>query len=391
MKSIYSFAALFLCLTFAILAPADEPSTGSPSPNGGVPAARLEHLKRGVNLGGWFCWYKGPRPADHDHTYFRNHLTSEDFNSLKKAGFTFVRFPVNFEMFLDEDHPETLLPEFLDDLDSALDRMLASGLAVDIDWHATDETWERLRQDDVFAAKAVTFWGAMAKHLSQRDPDRLFLETVNEPIKGITNARWEPIQNRMLQAMRANAPEHTLIANGVAFSNIEGLVQLKPSSVKNVIYNFHYYTWIFTHQGSWDKHIHDLVGLEYPVNEANKAAVMAKMADPDGRKWLGKYQATRETLTADIAKAVAWSKKYEVPLLCNEFGVFKKTPPAESRFNWLRDVRQILESNGIGWCVWTYDDSSFGITQNDESNPKTLDPATLKALGLDTAAAASVP
>jgi len=386
-RTLYFLIHVFsLFLAFVNLAPADESSADSS--NGGVPAGRLEHLKYGVNLGGWFCWYNGPRPASFDHARFQNKLTADDFNSMKAAGFTFVRFPVNFEMFLDEDHPETLNPEFLDDLDSALDRILASGLAVDIDWHASDETWKRLGKDDVLAEKAVTLWGAMAKHLSQRDPESLFLETVNEPPKGITNERWEPIQDKMLQAMRANAPEHTLIASGIDYSNIDGLIKLKPSSVTNVIYNFHFYTWIFTHQGSWDKHIHNLVGLEYPVNEANKAAVMAKLTDPDGRKWLGKYEETRETLTAEIEKAVAWSKRYHVPLLCNEFGVFKNGAPPESRLNWLRDIRQILESDGIGWCIWTYDDSSFGIAHKDASGHNILEPDCLKALGLAPAIAA---
>jgi hypothetical protein len=209
---------------------------------------------------------------------------------------------------------------------------------------------------------------------------------VNEPPKGVTNQRWEPLQERMLEAMRAGAPRHTLIASGMGFSNIDGLVKLKPSPVQDVIYNFHFYTFIFTHQGSWDKHIHDLVGLEYPVNEANKAEVMPRLADPDGRKWLANYHETRATLRAEIRKALAWSIRWKVPLLCNEFGVFKKGAPTESRLNWIRDVRQIFESDGIGWCIWTYDDSSFGIADRDASGHNVLEPDDLKALGLNGAA-----
>jgi endoglucanase len=361
---------------------ADEPATSSPED--GVPPARLAQLSRGVNLGAWFCWYKGPQPAKYDHAYLENHLTPADFDAIKKAGFTFVRFPVNYELFLDEDHPDALRPEFLGDLDFALDRLFAAGLAVDIDWHATDETWARLRDDDAFAAKAEIFMGAVAKHLSRRDPERLFLETVNEPIKGVTNKRWEPIQDKMLRLMRANAPAHTLIAEGVDFSNIDGLVQLKPVAVGNIVYNFHFYTWIFTHQGSWEKRIHDLVGLDYPVNEANKAQVVARMSDPEGRKWAAKFHETRQTLTAEIGQAVAWGQRYHVPLLCNEFGVFKHGATEPSRLRWIRDVREILEADHIGWCIWTYDDSSFGITDPDKSGRNILEPATLKALGLES-------
>ena len=57
----------------------------------------------------------------------------------------------------------------------------------------------------------VKFWGALARHLAQHDPERVFLEVANEP--GLDNPLdWYAVEVRVLKAMRERAPRHTLIA-----------------------------------------------------------------------------------------------------------------------------------------------------------------------------------
>jgi endoglucanase len=82
---------------------------------------------------------------------------------------------------------------------------------------------------------------------------------------------------------------------------------------------------------------------------------------------------------AEIGQAADWASRNGVPLVCNEFGVFRHAEP-QDRNTWIRDVRISLERHGIGWAMWDYS-GSFGVvtTQNGKH---VLDPATVGALGL---------
>ena len=69
-----------------------------------------------------------------------------------------------------------------------------------------------------------------------------------------------------------------------------------------------------------------------------------------------------------------------VPLLCNEFGVFRDYADPLDRDAWLHDVRTSLEHNGIGWTMWDYS-GSFGVVTKKDGKP-VADDAMLRALGL---------
>ena len=102
-----------------------------------VPPGRIAALSRGVNLSHWFSQIPHGK-GEYTHEWFATYDKPSDLALIAGAGFTHVRFPVEFEMFLDEENPETLRPEFLGDFDAALDHILATGLSVIVDWHARE-------------------------------------------------------------------------------------------------------------------------------------------------------------------------------------------------------------------------------------------------------------
>ena len=108
-----------------------------------------------------------------------------------------------------------------------------------------------LGEDEKFTETFIQFWSRFAKHLSRHDPERVFLEPMNEPVFRQKEDQWPPIQERVIQAIRENAPRHTILATGASWSNIHTFVKLTPLADKNIIYNFHFYEpHIFTHQGA---------------------------------------------------------------------------------------------------------------------------------------------
>jgi endoglucanase len=349
----------------------------------GVPAARLGRMSRGVNLSHWFSQVPAGK-GGYSHAWFASYDGPADFALIASSGFNHVRFPVELEMFMDEDNPGVLKGEFLPDLDAALDHILAAGLAVIVDWHAREDTKARLRTDDTLALKAAALWGAMAAHLAARDPGRVFLETMNEPAGGMSPERWTWVQKGLAAAMRAAAPEHTIIATSNRWSGVDELAALGPLPDPDVVYNFHFYEPMAqTHQGaSWTKGgERGLSGVAYPVDEAAKAAQLAALKDPEARRVLEAYHADRAWVAARIAKAVAWGKANRVPLTCNEFGVYTRASDPESRYRWIADVRQLCEEAGVGWCMWDYA-GGFAVAATGKDGHRSADPGCLRALGL---------
>lgn len=348
---------------------------------GGVPAARLERLTRGVNLSHWFSQM---HHGQHDAEWFDRYLGEADIKLIAAAGFRHVRYPVEFEMFLDEARPAVLRPEFLARFDAALDQMRAAGLAVIVDWHAREETKHRVATDPVFTQHAVELWGAMARHLASRDPEWVFFETFNEPAAKMTAEHWASIQDRMIDAIRAAAPHHTIIVSPCRWSGLDDLLSMPPHRQTNLVYNFHFYEpMVFTHQSAaWpEMGLEPVAGLRYPVEEVSKRESLAQVGDGKGRRHVLAYEANRAWLEARLAAAKEWQQRHGVPVTCNEFGVYAKVAPREDRLRWIRDTREVLEQIGIGWAMWDYA-GGFFVATGDSATGRTMDAECLRALGL---------
>jgi hypothetical protein len=144
---------------------------------------------------------------------------------------------------------------------------------------------------------------------------------------------------------------------------------MQPLADPNVIYNFHFYEPIlFTHQGAdWSSPL--LVGLRgvpYPSNPDVIRPVLDRATNPFLQTWLRLYGRQRwvsDRVATLIGEAAAWGNTHGVPVICNEFGVYRLFADAQSRFRWLYDVRTALDKYRIGWAVWDYEDanSQFGL------------------------------
>jgi aryl-phospho-beta-D-glucosidase BglC (GH1 family) len=297
-----------------------------------------------------------------------------------------VRFPVEFEMFMDAAHPDTLKPEFLPDFDRALDEILAAGLAVIVDWHAREDTKLRLRTDDAFVDAATRVWRAMAKHLAARDPDRVFLETMNEPA-GMELPRWWRVQGGFVAAIRAALPHSTIIVSPYQWGGLDEMVKTTPYADDNIVYNFHFYEpMVFTHQSAaWPgMGLEPIRNLAYPVTQASLKANLARVGDGKGRAFLQDYHADRAWVAARFRIAADWAAAHHVPITCNEFGVYTAATPKADRYRWIRDVREICGQLGIGWSMWDYA-GGFAVTSDTTPGHRQLDPKCLQALGLKPA------
>jgi len=344
--------------------------------------ARAQHLRHGINASLWFAQH----PQDYSANYTDHETTPEDIATMARLGFDHVRLSIDAAPLTQSFSAWGSSSDFLPRLDKAVDEILAQGMAVIIDVHPEDSYKQALRADNNAVDRFVTMWRKLAAHYAGRDPNLVFFEILNEPEVN-DQYRWAGIQARAAAVIRSVAPHHTIIATGPNYSDILDLLTQHPLADGNVVYNFHFYDpHEFTHQGAswglpWWSYEHD---IPYPATEDTMQDRLKEIPDAADRfrlesYWLDHWDAHHIRLLID--GAAAWGKANNVPLTCNEFGVYREHADPVSRTNWIRDVRTALEADSIGWAMWDYH-NGFGVAVKDANGKSIVDPQTVEALGM---------
>jgi endoglucanase len=363
-------------------------TSSSAQPNSSLAQRRAAHLRHGINLSEWFAQVYDSKGYTKEH--FENWTTDADIALIKSMGFDHVRLSVNPEPMIRHNRGDELPLEYLGYLDAAIKMILDHGIAVIIDMHPDSDFKLKLVEHDDFVEQFSDFWRAIARHYSSYDPERVFFEVLNEP-EFRDRYRWAGVQTKLANAIRQGAPQHTIIAAGANYSDIEDLVSMTPLSDPNVIYNFHFYDpHTFTHQGAtWGvNYWHFESKLAYPSSMETAEKVAAAEPDPLNRLYVLRYGLDHwnaDRIAIEIGQAAGWAKHWKVSLTCNEFGAYRKNSNPDDRARWLHDVRTTLEHEGIGWNMWDFggrdNGHGFGVV-NGENGNNTPDEMTLQALGL---------
>lgn len=386
-------------------------------------AAQPLVLRRGINLWPWFSLtreFPAPR-TDYDWPPFqldRPVPTARDLGQLRRAGFDFVRIPVDPGPILAAAPRERAI--LLDQVMAAVALALSQDFAGVLNLHANAAThhWTPAR---LFGSEAAPGFPAylaviaeLARRLARLGPGRVAFEPVNEPFQACGAAEWERVQTRMLAAARSAAPELTLVATGACGSMIAGLESLKARALaafEPLLFTFHFYEpYLFSHQGAkWmsEPFYPALNAVPWPASrgtlETTLAAVRARMAElgqPAAGRGAATYRETERVLKeyfdarpdrpfieGYLRQVRAWAQREGVApgrILMGEFGAVRTgsgiaaSAPAD-RARYVRDVRESAEVLGFPWAFWNLFDS-LGLLVDDVS--RQLDPAMIEALGL---------
>jgi endoglucanase len=352
------------------------------NPLSSLPASRLAHIRHGINLSEWFAQVYDPKGYTKEH--FETWTTAKDIALIKSAGFDHVRLSVNPQPMMDAMRGEDRGAAYFGYLDAAMKTVLDAGLAVELDMHPDSDFKAGLKNDES-VQRFADFWRTVAQHYSSWDADRVLFEILNEP-EMRDPYRWYGVESKLAAAIRQSAPTHTIIASGARWDDDDDMIFLEPLRDPNVIYVFHFYEpHIFTHQSAtWgDYYWRWLKELHYPSSPENAAQVAMGVPEALDRLYVIRYgqdhwDASR--IEAEINQASEWAKQNHVPLICNEFGVYRYGADAQDRIRWITDVRTSLERHNIGWAMWDYS-GSFGVVTK-QNGKATLDDETVKALGL---------
>ena len=380
-----AFGVSLILLSFApSVSLAANGSTGSDDVAPDKSARRVEALRRGVNLSHWFAQVMDRKGYVADH--FQTSITVKDLELIRSLGFDHVRLSTAPEPMFVRGQADRLPANYLQYLDDAIKMILSQALAVVIDIHPDAEFKRGLQASNQHVEAFADFWRALAAHLSSTDPERVFLEVLNEP-EFDDPYRWSGVQTLLVSAIRQGAPDHTIIVSGHRWASLEDLLALEPLRDRNLIYNFHFYSpALFTHQGAtWGVNFwHYLKEVPYPSAPENIEKVLAAVPHDQQRLHLVRYGQERWNLArieAEIAEIARWAQKHGIQVTCNEFGVHKKVVDPGARAAWIHDVRRTLERHKIGWTVWDYS-GDFAVVSR-ESGKISPDDTLLRALGFE--------
>jgi len=319
----------------------------------------LQYLDRGYNITNWL---EEARFEDFD--YDEGYVAA-----LAAAGFRSLRLPIDLDLYVEArsgsgDAMELTLHDDLFTILDAFDEWTSnSGLGLTIDYHQYDGSFDVTDSDGV--AEAVELWARVAEHFAENPREDLFFELLNEPELSSaatppTQAEWTEIAERMISAIREQDPTHTIIFGDVDWYGIDALTAREPLSDGNVVYAFHFYEpFIFTHQGaSWTAlgAAHD---VPYPYSperwsEYYSDLGFSRFADDWIESLIQDYyrSGNRAAVRNRIVEAKGWAVEHDVPVICNEFGVYERTSRLEDRERYYTDLIGIFEELEIPWQPW---------------------------------------
>lgn len=276
-------------------------------------------LRRGVNLGNCL---EAPTEGEWGQT-----IRKEWFKAIKEAGFDHVRIPVRWSAHAVAEPPYTIDAAFLQRVDDVVGWALEQGLAAIVDVH---HYAEYCADPDKERAKLYGIWEQLATHYKDM-PETVVFEPLNEP-NGRADACFNADAAELIKRIRNTNPERWLIIDGVHWSNVPYITQMKLPEDRRLIASVHMYEPMeFTHQGAewmqgYDKYL--------------------------GRQWNG-TEDEKEKADGLLDIAANMGKKLGVPVYIGEFGAYGRADHA-SRVRWTEHIARACEARGMLWAYWDF-------------------------------------
>ncbi|MDF2433837.1 MAG: endoglucanase [Mucilaginibacter sp.] len=321
-----------------------------------VPTMRLLVFKRAKSLdnGISISWYEQTWNKDILNI---NGIKNNDFLLLKKLGFKSIRLPVAFEYFESEHIPADKIFTYID---KVVEQCHLYGFKLIIDYHGGSFNETNYSAE---TPKIIDLWLKLTKRYVHQGYDNLFFELYNEP-PHMNPQIWKDAAYNIVTAIRKIDKQRTLIIGASNYDSIYELSRLVRLADENIIYTFHFYEpFLFTHQGAeWIGAQESTVGVPFPYNAENFPILNPKAKNTDGEKNYSQYprDGNEQSIRDKLQIIKDWATKYNVPVICGEYGVYNKYADVNSRCRYIKAVRRTLKILNIPGMMWDYN-GNFSI------------------------------
>lgn len=228
-------------------------------------------------------------------------------------------------------------------LDSALPHCEKQGIYVVLDLHSppggkpTSGGYAGsdggLFTDPKCQERFVDLWRKLALRYRHAKPIWGY-DLANEPVEDDVAdgcADWQELAERAARAIRSVDPLRTIIVEPANWGGPDGLADLVPIPVSNVVYSVHMYVpHAFTHQ-----------------NVHGKTPAYTYPGEVQGKFW------DKAELERALQPAVDFQKRFNVHIYIGEFSAIRWAPE-QSAGRYLRDLIDIFEANGWDWTYHAF-------------------------------------
>ncbi|MGC8738314.1 MAG: glycoside hydrolase family 5 protein [Candidatus Hydrogenedens sp.] len=274
--------------------------------------------------------------------YFMVHgkkpFQEEEFALIHRLGFNFVRLPMDYRCWTDEESLYQIREEDLKEIDKTIEFGKKYNIHVCLNFHrapgwtvAKPEETINLWNDEE-AQKICTYhWQTFAKRYKDISPMQLSFNLLNEP-GNISPEKHKNVIGKLVEVIRNVDEERPIHCDGRfwgAFPPIE-------LSDLGIIANLHMYKpFAITHyKASWVGVWDNVPIPEYPYKE-------------DEFLW------DKEGIREQVIKPWKALEDKGVPVFVGEFGAFNQTPH-KAVMAWLADTLNLFHEAGWGWSMWNF-------------------------------------
>lgn len=322
------------------------------------PAAAAFAIHRGINISHWLS--QSRRRGEARRSFFQE----EDVKFIAGRGFDHIRLPVDEEQLWDEDG--TREAEAFGLLHDAIRWCKTHNLRIVVDLHILrshhfNAKEKPLWTDPSAQARFLRLWRDLSSELGQYPAGLVAYELMNEPVADDPED-WNRLVEKAVGAIRKMEPDRTIVIGSNKWQSAGTFDVLRaPEGDKNIILSFHFYTpMLLTHyKASWTGVGKYTGPVNYPgrIVDPKDLEKLPEEIARIGRRNNGVYN--RDVFEALVQKPLRKARALNLPLYCGEWGCLPTTP-RNARMQWYRDVRSVLEKNGIAWANWDYK-GGFGI------------------------------
>jgi endoglucanase len=275
-------------------------------------------------------------------------ISEDDFRWIAGWGFDFVRLPMCYTLWIEDDDPYKLHEPMLARIDRAVDLGQKYGIHVNLNFHRAagysvnpERTEPYNLWKDQAALDAFCFhWQLFARRYKGIASSKLSFNLVNEPTNPsplMSRQDHDRVMRATVAKIREIDPDRLIILDGLTWAN-DPLADLADL---NVAQSCRAYL---------------PMGVSHYMAPWVNGETFPPPVWPGG--WNQGVSWTRKTLEGHYGN---WAKLVAkgIGVHCGEGGAFNRTPH-EVVLGWLRDVLAVLASLNIGYALWNFR-GSFGI------------------------------
>jgi endoglucanase len=261
-----------------------------------------------------------------------------DFQKISDWGFDFVRFPMDYRLWIKDGDWRKIDPGAFEDLDQAVEWSRQRGLHVCLNIHRAPgycinqprepkDLWTDPEAQEVFASH----WAFIAGRYKGIPNREMSFDLLNEP-QGVDNPNYARVMGKLAEAIRSQDSARILIADGTEVGN-NPVPELIPLRVAQATRGYQPME-VSHYLAPWSPG-----GGNYPTP--------AWPMEKDGQK-LDKGWLRREFIQP-------WKKLQSrgVGVFVGEWGVYNKTPH-EVALSWMKDHLELWKEAGWGWALWNF-------------------------------------